>query len=156
MGGSKGPDNKSRVLALVLHIDNTREVINEYQSKVKSSNLRSYSASLNTILSDTSNKLNNYATEILKAQSKDLSEKTTEEENLIKDELINTLFEAKITGRLDRTYAYEMAQEISSIAERESQILKSTSKDDLKAILESSYNSLSVLYDEFDNYLQSK
>lgn len=155
LSGARG-SNKDRLFALILHIDNTSEVIGKYQPSVKSSNLRSDSSSLSVILSDTSKDLTNYATEKYNFKVKDVSKSITEEETLAKDGLMNELFEAKINGNLDRVYAHKMAYEISLIATREKQLLKSTSNEILKNALNKSYSSLDVLYNKFDESSETK
>lgn len=155
IGGTKG-NEKERVFSLILHLDNTSEVVGQYQSSVKSSDLRSYSASLKGILSNTSRELTTYAEEKYNFKAKDVSSKISEEETLSKDGLANELFEAKINGILDRIYAHKMAYEISLITNRESQIFKSSGNENLKNILETSYNSLNNLYDGFNDFTETK
>ena len=155
LSGARG-NNKDRLLALVLHIDNTSEAIGEYQPNVKSSDLRSYSASLNGVLSNTSRELTNYIAEKYNMKPKDANENIAEEETLAKDDLVNELFEAKINGNLDRIYAHKMAYEISLITSREIQLYKSTNNESLKEILDTSYNSLSNLYDKFNDFSETK
>lgn len=155
LGGARGND-KDRLLALILHMDNTSEVIEEYQPNVKSSDLRSYSASLHGVLSNTSRELTNYIAEKYNIKPKDANERITEEETLAKDDLANELFEAKINGNLDRIYAHKMAYEISLITSREIQLYKSTNNENLKEVLDTSYNSLSNLYDKFNDFSETK
>jgi hypothetical protein len=155
IGGTKG-NEKERIFSLILHLDNTSEVIGQYQPSVKSSDLRSYSASLKGILSNTSRELTTYAEEKYNFKAKDVSSKISEEETLSKDGLENELFEAKINGILDRIYAHKMAYEISLITNRESQIFKSSGNENLKNILETSYNSLNNLYDGFNDFTETK
>jgi hypothetical protein len=87
---------------------------------------------------------------------KDANENIAEEETLAKDDLVNELFEAKINGNLDRIYAHKMAYEISLITSREIQLYKSTNNESLKEILDTSYNSLSNLYDKFNDFSETK
>lgn len=155
LGGARGND-KDRLLALILHMDNTSEVIEEYQPNVKSSDLRSYSASLHGVLSNTSRELTDYIAEKYNMKPKDANEGITEEETLAKDNLANELFEAKINGNLDRIYAHKMAYEISLITSREIQLYKSTNNENLKEVLDTSYNSLSNLYDKFNDFSETK
>lgn len=155
LGGSRGSD-KDRLFALILHVDNTAEAIGEYQPYIKSSALRSHSASLDSVLEDTSKKLTDYAAEKYNFKAKDVKESIAEEETLAKDGLTNELFEAKINGTLDRVYAHKMAYEISLITSREAQLLKSTSNETLKQALTTSYNSLSNLYDKFNEFSETK
>ena len=155
ISGTKG-NEKERIFSLILHLDNTSAVIEQYQSSVKSSDLRSYSASLKGILSNTSKELTTYAEEKYDFKVKNVDSKISEEETLSKDGLENELFEAKINGVLDRIYAHKMAYEISLITNRESQIFKSSGNENLKNILETSYNSLNNLYDEFNDFTETK
>ena len=71
-------DLKTRCAALRLRLTNTAEVISDYQNNIKSSALRSNSASLRAVLSDTSNKLLGYLEEKYSLkdgrESKDLKE----------------------------------------------------------------------------------
>ena len=131
-----GSSVKDRLYALITRIDNTSAVIDEYRSDIKSSSLRSDTASLSTILSNTSKSLTDYAT-------------------LAKDALTDELFKAKINGLLDDTFAHKMAYEVSIIMTREAQLMKSTS-DDLYSILDGSYQSLDILYHKFDNFSETQ
>lgn len=140
---------------LQLHIDNTAEVISNYQSDVKSSNLRSSSASLYSVLSNTSRELTNYLDERYE-KNKNVDKNLKEEAKTAKDELEVELFEAKINGNLDRIYAHKMAYEISLIMNEETKLIKTTGNDTLKGILEASYGSLENLYNNFNNFSEAK
>ena len=156
VGGNK-TDEKSLNYALKLHVDNTASIIKEYQSNVKSSELRSNSASLQNVLLTTSTDLTNYLTAKYNFKNdKDIDKKLIEEATLAKDELSSELFEAKINGILDRIFAHKMAYEISLIQSEESKILKNTKNDDLQALLNKSYESLTTLYEEFDNFSEAE
>ena len=155
MSGSKGSE-KDRAYALKLHLDNTTSVISEYQKKVKSSILRSSSASLSSILSSTSRDLTTYITEKYNFKAKDVPKKMTEQATLEKDGLEQDLFEAKINGNLDRIYAHKMAYEISLVAAEEANLMNATKNDKLKEVLQTSYDSLSDLYDDFNDFSEAK
>jgi len=154
LGNGKTSD-KDKMFGLILHIDNTSELIETYQPNVKSSDLRSYSASLYGVLSNTSKELTDYATEKYNYKAKDAKESIAEEETTAKDELESELFEAKINGILDRIYTHKMAYEISLITTREAQLLKSANNDTLKEILTTSYDSLENLYDKFNDFSEA-
>ena len=154
--GGGGGGEKSLVIALKLHLDNTSEVIQEYQSNVKSSNLRSSSASLYSILSNTNRDVTNYLTNKYKFKDKDISKNVAEEAQLERDGLEADLFEAKINGNLDRIYAHKMAYEVALIMSEEAKIVNSTKSDDIKSALTSSYNSLENLYSNFDDFSETK
>lgn len=155
LGGGK-TSSKDTIFSLILHINNTSDVISEYQPKVKSSDLRSYSASLSSILSDTNNNLTEFAVAKYGFKEKDVKENIVEKESLARDELENDLFEAKINGILDRVYAHKMEYEISSIMTSEAQIIKSIKDEGLTESLNRSYSSLQVLYDKFNDFSETK
>lgn len=152
--GKGGEKNLS--YALKLHLDNTASVIQEYQSDVKSSDLRSSSASLYSIISSTSGELTKYITEKYNFREQDVDKNIVEEATLVKDGLEADLFDAKINGVLDRIYAHKMAYEISLIKTEEAKLINSTSSDELKEVLISSYNSLDNLYGNFNNFSETK
>lgn len=154
IGGGK-TSGKDQLFSLILRINNTSELIETYQPSVKSSALRSHSASLNSVLSNTSKELTEFAEEKYNFKEKDIKENLTEEETTAKDGLETELFEAKINGVLDRTYAHKMAYEISLITTRETQIMKSINNDTLKEMLVTSYDSLETLYDKFNDFSEA-
>ncbi len=143
---------KDRIATLILHIDNTTEIIEKYQSNLKSSDLRSYSSSLRGIFQNTSRNLTEYSSSKYNFKPKEIKKSIQEEETSVKDALDSDLFKAKINGRLDRIYADKMAYEISFVLSHENQILKNASDSSLKDIVTTSRESLSVLYDNFNNF----
>lgn len=154
---SGGESSLDKNLSLKLHIDNTMETISTYRGNLKSSNLRSSSVSLSSILSNTSRELGDYIAEKYPSYKEGKEdEDIVEEATLHSDELNNTLFEAKISGTLDRIYAHKMAYEISLITTKEESLLASSRDDDLKNILETSYNSLANLYSNFSDFSETK
>lgn len=155
LGGNKGGE-KNLSFALKLHLDNTATVISNYQSSVKSSDLRSHSASLYSIISNTSRKLTDYLTEKYDFKEKDVDKNLVEEATLSKDGLEADLFEAKINGNLDRIYAHKMAYEISLLMNEETKLINTTKNSDYKELLTKSYNSLDNLYDSFGNFSETK
>lgn len=154
LGGKKS--TKDEVTALILHINNTSEVIENYQQNVKSSGLRAYSATLKSVLSDASRDLTIYAADKYNFGEEDPKESLIEEEAIAREELESELFEAKINGILDRIYAHKMAYEIYIITDKEAQLLKSTDDETLEAILNTSYNNLDLLYSKFDEFSETK
>ncbi len=155
LSGNKGGE-KNLSFALKLHLDNTATVISNYQSSVKSSDLRSHSASLYSIISNTSRGLTDYLTEKYDYKEKDANKNLVEEATLSKDGLEADLFEAKINGNLDRIYAHKMAYEISLFMNEETKLINTTKNSDYKEILTKSYNSLDNLYDSFSNFSETK
>lgn len=154
LNGGKGGD-KNLSFALKLHLDNTADVIQDYQSNVKSSDLRSSSASLYSILTNTSRELTDYITAKYDYRESDVSESTKNDADLARDGLESDLFQAKISGTLDRMYALKMAYEISLIKSEEAKIINSTSSSDLAGLLTTSYNSLENLYNKFNDFSEA-
>lgn len=144
---------KSLGISLKYHIDNTLQVISTYQPKVKSSILRSNSASLYSVLSNTSRELNDYLVSSynFKENSKDYKN-ISDKAELARDALDATLFDAKINGVLDKIYANKMAYEISSIMSEEYNLYDSTNNETLSSLLEVSYSSLGTLSSNFENF----
>lgn len=157
--GSAISSSKNRVkelsFSLKLHLDNTELVIKDYQPKVKSSSLRSSSASLDGVLSNTSRDLTNYLVEKYKFKDKDIRKELVEEATLEKDGLEAELFEAKINGILDRIYAHKMIYEISTIMAEEEEILDATGDEKLKNLLITSHSSLENLYNNFNDFSET-
>lgn len=152
-GGKGGEKNLS--IALKLHLDNTTEIIEDYQKIVKSSELRSSSASLYSILTSTDSELADYINTKYSSKEKDLDKKIANNAQMARDELENDLFKAKIGGTLDRTYALKMAYEISLIQSEELKIMNISKSDDLKGILTKSYDSLKNLYSKFNDFSEA-
>lgn len=155
VGGGSSP--KEQTYRLMLHLNNTGELISEYQPSVKSSELRSSSASLAGVLANTSRELMTYVTEKFNYKSeRDIDEKLTEQAKLEMDGLNSELFEAKINGLLDRIYAHKMAYEISAFMSEESSLYSATSDDSLRTLLKTSYDSLENLYSKFNDFSETK
>lgn len=154
-GGKTGIKTES--ISLKYHIDDTMKVIDAYQPNVKSSDLRSNSASLQSVLSNTSRDLTNYLVDAYAYNENDKdNQDLAAAAKLHQDDLTNELFEAKITGVLDRVYAMKMAYEISLITAKESELYSATSDQTFKDLLVKSYNSLNNLYNKFNDFSGAK
>ncbi len=143
---------KDQAISLKLNIDSALSVISEYQPSVKSSDLRSNSASLYSVLSNTNRDLTSFITENYNYSSKSDDKKFEEAVALERDGLESALFEAKINGILDQVYANKMAYAISLISSKEANLFNATNSEDLQNLLSSSYNSLNNIYDKFANF----
>ena len=141
---------------LKLHLGNTEEVIKDYQQYVKSSILRSNSASLQGVITNTNRKLTEYLVGKYDFKDKDIDKKTVEQATLVKDELANELFEAKINGILDRIYAHKMAYEISLFTAEEEQLKKASADEVLDDLLDESIEGLNNLYSKFNEFSETK
>ena len=155
LGGGKKSE-KALSYDLKLHLDNTAEVIKTYQNDIKSSELRSESASLYGVLSNTSKELTDYLVEKYNFKDKSISKEKIEEATLVKDALSNELFEAKINGILDRIFAHKMAYEITIIQTEEARLVDATNNERLQELLGESDESLTILYEKFSNFSEAK
>ena len=153
--GGGGKDGKTKAISLVLHLDNTAEVISDYQPSVKSSDLRSSLATLGSVLNNTSRDLTEYLSEKYGFKSNSASKDLVEQADLERDGLESDLFEAKINGTLDRIIIHKMIYEITMIYTDEQAIYGSTSDSGLQAKLESSMSSLRTLHEKFSNYSEA-
>lgn len=151
LGSGKG-NEKELGIALKMHLNETLSIISEYQYNIRSSSLRADSASLNTVLNNTNKELGDYLTEVHGFEERNVGEKVLEEAKLQSDAIREELFVAKINGNLDRIYAIKMTYEISLFLSEEGKILKTTKNDQLEDILSTSYNSLTILYDKFNDF----
>lgn len=151
-----GTTLEQRCTDLKLHIDRTTEVISEYQPSVKSSNLRSISASLKGALTNTSSQLNTFMINAYGYDEGSVKAAVVEEADLYRDGLMNELFEAKINGLLDRVYAHKMTNEIYLIMSDESGIINDSGDENLKSLLKNSYDSLNNLYTQFNDFSETK
>lgn len=156
LSGSKKDTPQDRLYTLLLRIDNTRSIVDEYQVDVKNSTLRGYGTSLSSILGNTSSQLTSYVTEVYKYKPKNVPEKiqTTATENA--DELNNELFVAKINADLDNIFDLKMVHEIAVITNQEADILNTTKNEDIIGILSPSLDSLTNLYDDFNEWTIDK
>ena len=159
LGSGKGGE-KDVGYALKLHLDNTSEIIKTYQSDVRSSNLRSSSASLYGLLTNVDRELTTYLTEKYKIKEnqieKKINKKIVKEATEAKDALSTELFGAKINGILDRIYAHKMAYEISLLITEEGKMAEITKDTALKESLETSCRSLENLYESFSGFSETK
>ena len=151
LSGVQG-NTKQTLFNFKVRLDNVIGAIDEYQGSIKSSRLRSYSASLSTIASSTQQSVEEYAN---KTYSKP---KITgsDEVNKAGEELKNDLFNAKINGLLDRVYARKLSYEISIIMTEESKLIKAVKDNDFKKALQNSQDSLSVIKDSFTSFSETK
>lgn len=153
LGGGKAPV-QDQLAELILRIDVVKAAVDTYQPNLKNSALRNDSASLSSVLGNSSSELTNYATQAYNYKQKDVKANIL---NLVAEEqqaLEDALFKAKITGSLDRVYAFKIAYEISLIVNSEVKLLDANTNETLDSYLNSSYNSLTKLYPKFDEFTE--
>lgn len=153
LGGGKA-GVKEQTYNLRLRLDGLSDVISEYQPYVKSSDLRSSSASLSGIISNTSRDLEKYIEDTYGSEKP--KEKAEKEEEERSEALKNDLFEAKINGILDRIYAHKMDYEISLLLQMENKLYNAVSNETLKDIVGTSYNSLGNIQEKFSGFSEAQ
>lgn len=154
--GANKVDEKSLAYDLKLHLAKTSEVIQDYQNDVKSSDLRSSGASLYGLLTNTDKAITDYLVQRYKFKDKDIPKGLNEEATAVQEELSNELFEAKINGVLDRTFAHKMAYEILLFKNEEIKLKNAVKGEDLKVELEKSIESLDNIYPKFNDFSEGK
>lgn len=155
LGSSKGSE-KDYATRLLLHTDNTKEIVKEFQPSVKSSELRGYGASLESLLEVASKDVRGYLEEKYSYKDKSASEKIKKETDKAKEDLHDELFNAKINGVLDRTFAHKMAYEVAMIMTEENKVLNMTKNNTLKEALQKNRDSLKNLYNNFNDFSEAK
>lgn len=156
LGGS-GDTLKNKIIFLKLHTTNLSSTLGTYQSKLKSSNLRSSTAQLRTILDSTASSLSERIKAAYKiTDSKEIDKAVTKKENTLSQQLKDDLFNAQINGLLDRTFASKVAYEITVVTSREKELIKLTKNAEFKEMLESSLKSINNLYNNFNNYSEAR
>ena len=155
----RGVTMREKCRDLKLRLEETEKVMEEYQQYIKSSSLRSLSASLRGVYANTATQLNNFMISAYGSGSESESKKdaaAAETAAFNAEVLADELFGAKINGLLDRTFAHKMALEIYSVASDEKGIVNSTNEAELKNILSSSYDSLNNLYTQFNEFSETR
>lgn len=153
-GGSSNLQGKT--ISLKVHFDKLIETLETYQPYVKSSDLRGASASLSSISKTASSDLTEYLTAKYNFKENHIDKSIEEKEAALFDILNQELFEGKINGLLDRTFARKIAQEISTLTARESEIFNKSNDNTLRNILKTSYDSLENLYNSFNEFSETK
>lgn len=146
---------KEQTVSLYLRISTISDIVTEYQPSVKSSDLRSSSASLTGVLTNTNRELSQYVQDKYNYDEKKF-EKLVDSEADHREELNTTLFSAKINGILDRIYAHKIAYEMAIMYSMEESLLDATNDDTLKELLTTSMSGLDNIYNKFDEFSEAK
>lgn len=136
-----------------LRTTNLITTINNYNSYLKSSTLRSMSNSLLNVLSETSRDLSPILLESYQYEdSEDAPSSVLETETANFATLNNTLETARLNALLDRTYTREFTLQIALLIAIESEASQRTSDTNLQNVLTTSINNLQILHNEFEAY----
>lgn len=151
-----GSNNSERDLTdrIYQRANNLSTVISDFSKRIKSSELRSMSTSLNAVLTETTYSL----TTILENDfGSDNADKPAKEEIATEEEkrmeiLSNDLETGRLKGQLDRVYASDFAYEIAMLLSLESEASAKTDKDSLRTALKTSSDNLEKLYEQFNSF----
>ena len=136
-----------------LRTANIIKSIQDYNKKVKSSELRSMGNSLKAVLTETNYAIGTSLKEDFGVKnSKPNKEKTEEDEVAWSTEMNTELENGRLNAILDRVYARELAYQIAMLISLEQETYGKTNKDNLKNILTTSMNNLEQLHGQFDDF----
>lgn len=148
---SKPINSEQDVLTQInLRSDELMKTISTFNPRVKSSNLRSMSNSLNAVLAGLSYNVTSYIINVL--GEKPPKSSIQEQEQTLIDELNDTLETARITGVMDRTYVREFTYQISLLQALISEAEEKTENGELKSVLESTMSDLEQLHTQFNDF----
>lgn len=153
---NSGENTQTKCEKLYLHTENLSQIINDFQPSIKSSQLRSDSTSFHSILSNVALINTNFLTKNYDFKKNNINGKLKTNEDELYAELNNDLFDAKINGLLDRTYARKMAHEVAIIRTYIKDIVSKTKDQDFKNELSRFNDSLDVLENAFDSFSETK
>lgn len=134
---------------LAARLLSTKDTVTKATENIKSTKMRALNSNLGIDLSNTIREIG----PILKNDGVDiekLDKKITSLESNTK--LLETLEDARLNAVYDRTYAREMAYQLSTILYLEKQIYSKTSNDELKTFLENAYKNLEPIQKQFAGF----
>ena len=148
--GGLGNGERDLLDKIYARTSNLNASISDYSDSLKSSDLRSMSGSLSTVLRETNAKVGVILnTDYGSTEPKD--EVVTEETEHI-TAVNSALNYGKINGLLDRYFAREMSREIVLLQSLESETLEKSSSSAVKETLSSSWNNLEKLKTQFEDF----
>lgn len=141
-----------------LRAANLNATVQAYGPQVKSSKLRSISASLSSVLTESSNQLANYLQTNKDGSKKDkeaLSPKQSiiDAETALAQETNNTLANARLNGLLDRVYANQIQLQVSLLLSLCAELYDRAKDPKLSEIVNSLGSNLSVIEDNLKSYI---
>lgn len=145
-------DAKTQTFTLKNQFDVISNSFSTHQKNLHSPTLRSISAEVSRILSDSNKKFTDQITTELTYTAASITDDIVAVNKSYYATLDSALF-AEVGGpSYDRAFARKMAMALKRFLDAELSIYNLSQSDDLKNILSSSYNSLSPLYVQLNNY----
>lgn len=154
--GNLGHKERDLIDQIYARSINLNASISEYNSRLKSSELRSMGTSLSNVLAETSSKIAALLPSEFGADGTDpRDEATTTSEAEHIAEVNTDLNYGWLNGLLDRYFVMTMSREIVLLMSLETEATEKTSSDPLKSVLVNSWNNLNSLETQFSAYENS-
>ena len=151
--GNLGHGQRDSLDRVYMRAKNLNETIQQYNSKVKSSELRAMGNSLSTVLSETTAKVTALlASEYDAKGAEPQNEKIANEEEEEIAEVRANLEYGRMNGFLDRYFVREMSREIVLLMSLETETIDRTSSSAVKEAMAGLWNNLKQLSSQFENY----
>lgn len=138
---------------LVARMSATSTIVTDSQSKLKSSQLRSLNSNLSLFFTNT----NRDIAAPLAAIGVDVAaipERVTTEETATATTLSERLEEGRLNAAFDRTYAFEMDYQLSTILTVMQELYNNTSNESLRTFLDTTYKSLQPTQQDFADFIE--
>lgn len=134
---------------LAARLETTKSVADDAQAQLKSSRLRSLNSSLSLFLADTNSDI---AEPFSSAgvDVKKISDSIKQEES--GEAMTGRLEDARLNAVYDRTYSREMAYQLDTIITLMQQIYATTSNQELKTFLQTTFNNLEPTQQAFEDF----
>ena len=145
---------RSPIEQLSARLVSTEAIAKDAQSRLKTSRLRSANSNLQVYFTNTNRDLAEPLAAV-DVDPKKLSESVTKEEAALAAATTNRLEDARLNAVYDRTYAREMAYQLSTLLALMQRVYQSTNSSSLKEYLETSYQNLEPLQKSFADYSEA-
>ena len=145
------PSQSSRLTDLYLRMQTLQSLSDTEQKLLKDNDLRTTNSNSSLILADSIRDIKGQLTKFNVNPDK-IDKSLTSKEEAYKQKLADEFTNAKLNVSLDRTYAREMAYQISILTSNMKTIYNSTNSASLKTFLESSFTKLATVQQRFENF----
>lgn len=148
--GNMGNGQRDSLDRIYARAKNLNGIVGEYNRKIKSSELRAMGNSLSTVLSETDKKVSELLSSEYDTKEANKEITTAEDEHIAAVKA--SLEYGRMNGFLDRYFVREMSREIVLLMSLETEAIDRTSSSAVKEALVNSWNNLSRLASQFENY----
>jgi hypothetical protein len=155
MFGAKQAKGKELAESLYLRMGNLSQTIQDYNTYVKSTELRSMAIVLQSELDGTAPKLSSVLSSDFGFDPKKPIAKVVNSEKDHKEYLNSVLLDARLNGILDRTYANLLTAEVGDLIFLESDLYSKTSSSAMKELLDKSSANLENLHQKLFDFINS-